>query len=211
MPPAAAATSDDWRAAWREPVFRLGLTIALIGGMVDAAVAGLFAPFAQGRGLSVGQAAELLAVFGGGGLAMQYAAGWLADRHGVRAAAGVCAVGTALAAAALVQPIGPVAVVAAVFLLGGFVTAFLTLALVAGTSTAAGGTARNVSALTMLYTGGGVLGPLGAGAAMAATRGDALMWLTAAAAGTLAFAVWLGGRVASGRVGPGHRRGGGFG
>jgi hypothetical protein len=68
-----------------------------------------------------------------------------------------------------------------VFLLGGFITAFLTLALIASTMTATGNMAGNVSLMSMLYTVSAIVGPLMAGAAMKATHHDALMWFTASA------------------------------
>jgi len=199
-PQPLATAASGLRAAWREGVFRQGVAIALIGGMIDAAVAGLFAPFALWRGVSDSQTADLLAVFGVGGLVMQYGVGWLADRRGVGSAAIACSVGAAIVALVLVLPLAlplllplraPI-VVAAVFLLGGFVTAFLTLAIVAGTLTAAGSIARNVSAVSMLYTAGGGVGPLGAGMVMKAWQPDALMWLIAAAATVLAGVLVVG-------------------
>jgi MFS family permease len=172
-----------------ELVFRQGVVIALLGGMMEAAVSGLFALFAQGKGLSVLQTADLLAVFGVGGLLLQYPVGWLADHRGVGVAAIACALGTAVAAFALTRPLDTAAVMASVFLLGGFMTAFLTLAIIASTMTVAGSMARNVSTISMLYTGTAVVGPLIAGAVMKATRADALMGFTAAAALLMAGAL----------------------
>jgi MFS family permease len=172
--------------------FKQGVLIALMGGMMEAAVSGLFALFAQDRGLAVGQTAQLLAVFGLGGLLMQYGAGWVADHRGVGTAAMCCAVGTALAAVALALPLNYALVMVAMFLLGGFITAFLTLALVASTMTSAGNMARNVSRISMLYSVSSITGPLMAGAAMKATSSNALMWFTAVAALILVVALgWL--------------------
>ena len=83
--------------------------------------------------------------------------------------------------------------------LGGFITAFLTLAIIASTMTTGGSMARNVSLISMLYTGTAVVGPLIAGAAMKALHADALMWFTAATA--FAMACGLAG-VASRRLQP---------
>lgn len=80
----------------------------------------------------------------------------------------------------------------AVFLLGGFITAFLTLALIASTMTVSGNMAGNVSVISMLYTLSAVAGPLFAGAAMKATHADALMWFTAAAAVVMAWVLSMG-------------------
>jgi len=173
----------------REQVFKLGVVIALVGGMTEAAVSGLFAVFTQDRGISIGQTADLLAVFGLGGLLMQYGVGWLADHRGVGMAALVCAIGTALVSVALALPLSYSLMMVAVFFLGGFITAFLTLALIASTTTKSGSMANNVSVISMLYTVSAVVGPLIAGATMKATHGDALMWFTAAAALAMACAV----------------------
>ncbi len=176
----------------RERIFKQGVVIALVGGMTEAAVSGLFALFTQGRGMSISQTADLLAVFGLGGLLMQYGVGWLADRRGVGAAALSCAAGTAMVSLALLLPLSYAMVMVAVFLLGGFITALLTLALIASTTTPAGNIASNVSLISMLYTVSAVAGPLVAGAMMKATYGDALMWFTAAAATIMACGVgWV--------------------
>jgi MFS family permease len=169
-------------ASLRDTVFRQGLVIALLGGMLEAAVSGLFAPFTQGRGLDVGQTADLLAVFGLGGLLMQYGVGWLADHRGVGFAAIASAAGIVVVCVALLLPLNYPMIVVAVFLLGGFITALLTLALIASTLASSGNMAKNVSVISMLYTVSAVAGPLMAGAAMKSTHSDALMWFAATAA-----------------------------
>ena len=171
----------------RERVFKQGVVIASVGGMMEAAVSGLFSLFTHDHGMTVSQTAELLAVFGLGGLLMQYSVGWLADHRGVGRAALCCAVGTAVVCIALVLPMDYALVVAAVFLLGGFITAFLTLALIASTMTASGSMASNVSTISMVYTVSAVAGPLATGATIKESNGDALMWLTAAAALVMVF------------------------
>jgi MFS family permease len=176
----------------RGRLFRQGMVIALVGGMMEAAVSGLFAVFTQGRGMTLDLTADLLAVFGLGGLLMQYGVGWLADHRGVRFAAISCAAGTALVSVTLVLPLNHALVMLAVFLLGGFITAFLTLALIASTTTPSGNMASNVSMISMLYTLSAVAGPLIAGTTIKATNGDALMWFTAAAAVVMGVAlVWF--------------------
>ena len=176
-------------AALRDRIFKQGVAIALVGGMMEAAVSGLFALFAQDRGISVGQTADLLVVFGVGGLLLQYAVGWLADHRGLGTAAVSCAVGTALAAASLAMPLTYLQTGVGVFLLGGFITSFLTLALIASTKTSSGDMVRNVSMISMLYTVSAIVGPLVAGASMNASHSDALMWFTATASLVL-VGVW---------------------
>jgi MFS family permease len=170
----------------RDRIFLQGVVIALLGGMMEAAVSGLFALFTQGRGISAAETADLLAVFGLGGLLLQYGVGWLADHRGLSTAAVSCAVGTVMVAMALTLPLNHLLLVGLVFLLGGFITAFLTLALIASTTTATGSMASNVSLMSMLYTVSAIAGPLMAGTTMKATQSDALMWFTAAAAAIMA-------------------------
>jgi MFS family permease len=168
----------------RDHIFKQGMVIALLGGMMEAAVSGLFAPFAQGHAISVSQTADLLAVFGLGGLLLQYGVGWLADHRGVGTTALYCAAGTVLVTLALTLTLTltPAWLVVLVFLLGGFITAFLTLALIASTMTTTGSMDGNVSLMSMLYTVSAIAGPLMAGTLMKATHSDALMWFAAAAA-----------------------------
>ena len=191
----APARPENAPAA-REPLFRSlrsphdtvlkhGMVIALLGGLIEAAVSGLFAIYTHDHGLSVRQTAQLLAYFGLGGLVLQYGIGWLADHRGVGRAAGYCAGGTVLVCIALAQPMAYEFTAIAVFLLGGFVTAYLTLALIASTLTATGTMAANVSFVSMIYTVSAVAGPLFASAVIRAHTGDALMWFTAAAAGLM--------------------------
>jgi len=96
---------NSWRqsshAAWPHRIFRQGLLIALCGGMLESALAGLFAVFAGDRGFEAEGIAHLLTAFGLGGLLLQYPVGWMADHWGLRAAGALAALGTALAAALL--------------------------------------------------------------------------------------------------------------
>ena len=191
--PASAKSARSTKVAvarrW-DHVFQQGVVIALAGGMMEAAVSGLFALFTLDRGLSANQTADLLAVFGLGGLLLQYAVGWLTDHRGLRATALLCAGGTVLVCCALALPLGTVGLVLAVFLLGGLITAFLTLALIASTTTRFGTMAGNVSMISMLYTLSAIAGPLLAGAAMKASNANALMGFTALAAVLMALALW---------------------
>lgn len=186
-----AAAPAPARAVRWDRIFQQGVVIALAGGMMEAAVSGLFAVFTLDRGFSASRTAELLAVFGLGGLLLQYAVGWLADHRGLRLTALLCAGCTVLVCAALATPLDDVALVIAVFLLGGFITAFLTLALIASTTTRFGSMAGNVSMISMLYTLSAIAGPLIAGASIKASNGNALMGFTAVAAVLMAVGLLL--------------------
>jgi MFS family permease len=170
------------RAPLRERVFRVGIAVALVGGAIDAAVTGLFALFAQDRGLVVDQVANLLAIYGVGGLLIQYPVGWLCDHRGVGTSALWCAIGTLITALVLSVPLPYALFVGAMFLLGGFINAFLTLALIASAMTRGGNMETNVSLISMLFTGAAALGPLTAGGLMKSTQPASLMWFAATAA-----------------------------
>jgi MFS family permease len=168
------------RAAWPHRIFRQGLLIALCGGMLESALAGLFAVFAGDRGFEAEGIAHLLTAFGLGGLLLQYPVGWMADQWGLRAAGALAALGTALAAALLACVPGVPVAFATLFVLGGLITAFLTLALIAATKTPTPDMAWNVSSLSMAYSLSAVVGPVVAGGAMTATSSVALMWFAVA-------------------------------
>lgn len=172
----ASSWPQSAQAAWQHRIFRQGLLIALCGGMLESALAGLFAVFAGDRGFDAQGIANLLTAFGVGGLLLQYPVGWMADHWGLRAAGALAALGTAMAAALLAcVPSVPVAFVT-MFVLGGLLTAFLTLALIAATKTPTPYMAWNVSSLSMAYSLSAVVGPVVAGGAMTATSSVALMW-----------------------------------
>lgn len=59
----------------RDRLFKQGVIIALLGGMTEAAASGLFAVYAQGRGYPIQPITDLLALFGLGGLLLQYPVG----------------------------------------------------------------------------------------------------------------------------------------
>jgi MFS family permease len=176
------------RASLGQRIFRQGVLIAVLGGMLEAAVSGLFAVYTQNRGIGTLQTADLLAVFGVGGLLLQYPVGWLVDRLSLRTTALACAACTALVTGALASPMEYTQLLVAVFLLGGFITAFLTLALIASTLTG-GNMSGNVSLISMFYTLSAVAGPLMAGALVSAFDGNALMWFAAAIAAIMALAM----------------------
>ncbi len=178
-----------WWPLPAERIFMLGVGVALFGGMTESALAGLFPLFGESRHLDAEQIAGLLTTFGVGGLVLQYAAGWLADHRGMGFASGVCSVATVILAALLLLPLPFVGLHAVVFLLGGAVTTYLTLALVASTLTRSGSMARNVSVISMVYTASAIAGPLLAGMAVAQQGGDGLVWCVGVFAALMALYV----------------------
>ncbi len=157
-------------------IFALGIVIAIIGGVTEAAFSGLFPLFGISRGLDTDQIATLLAVFGLGGLLLQYLIGWLADHRGLAFATLVNAAGIVVIAGIAALPLGFIGLTIAVFALGGTITAYLTLALIASTQAGDGDLSVNVTRISMAYTASSIFGPLIAGVAMKSLSSEALIW-----------------------------------
>jgi len=183
-----ARTQPFWRLP-KETILLIGVAVALFGGMSESAFAGLFSIYGRAHQLDVTQIASLLISFGAGGLLLQYAAGWLADHRGIGFACLTCSMCAAGVAVLLTFPLGMVWLHIAVFALGGFVTAYLTLALIASAKASSGNMARNMSVVSMVYTATAIVGPLLAGGAIKVLGGNGLMWTLAAFA--LVLTAWL--------------------
>jgi MFS family permease len=184
----AARTPPFWHLP-KETVLLIGVVVALFGGMSESAFTGLFSIYGKAHLLDVTQIASLLISFGAGGLLLQYAAGWLADHRGVAFACLTCGVGAVGVSVLLTFPLGLVPLHMAVFALGGLVTAYLTLALIAGAKASGGNMARNMSVVSMVYTATAIVGPLLAGGAIKVLGGNGLMWTLAAFA--VVLTAWL--------------------
>ncbi len=166
-------------------VLALGIIVAIIGGITDAAFSGLFPIFGAGRNFSSEQMETLLSVFGLGGLLLQFLVGWLADHRGLAFATLVCAIGTVFITMIAALPLGFIGLTLSIFALGGTVTSYLTLAIIAATSTCDGNLSINVRRVSMAYTASSIFGPLIAGAAMKTLSGEALIWLIGLLGGAL--------------------------
>lgn len=172
------APPTTWRFP-KERMFVVGVAIALVGGMSEAAFIGLFPVFGMAHQRDAQQIATLLTTFGAGGFLFQYAAGWLADHRGMLFTCMGCCAGTAVVACVLTLDLNLYAMYAAIFCLGGLLTAYLTLALIASAKTVGGNMASNMSVISMVYTLSAVMGPLIAGGAVNVWGGDGLMWALA--------------------------------
>ena len=130
---ARSATAPRVPASWQRLGAELhryrsvGVTIAALGGMIEAAWLALFPVWAAVHGLDAERVAWLLTLFGIGAMALQFPVGWLVDAAGLRGvASGVTAATIAVAAASsllVAQPaafaaLGPVAA-GALVTLGG--------------------------------------------------------------------------------------------
>jgi MFS family permease len=143
-----------------------GVAIAGLGGMLEAAWLALFPVYAAAHGMDAERIAWLLTLFGIGAMAWQFPVGWLADVAGLRGVAIGVSVAT-LAAALLSTPLAthPVAFAALTFVLGGVMSSFLTLGILAATlSDHPAELDAEVSRVSIAYTTLAAIGPVAAGA-----------------------------------------------
>ena len=166
--------------AARNIVLALGVGSAAIGGITEAAFSGLFPIFGAGRDLSADQMVTLLSYFGFGGLLLQYLMGWLADHRGLAFAMLVNAGITILMAILTSFPLGFSGLAVTFFVMGGTITGYLTLAIVASTKAGHGNLSVNVRLVSMAYTFSAIFGPLLAGVVMKASTSESLIWLVGA-------------------------------
>ncbi|MDD4966118.1 MFS transporter [Halothiobacillus sp.] len=169
----------------RNFILALGLATAAIGGITEAAFSGLFPIFGAGRDLGADQMVSLLTYFGLGGLLLQYLMGWLADHRGLVFAVLVNAGMTILMAIVTSFPLGFTGLAVTFFVMGGTITGYLTLAIVASTKAGHGELSVNVRLISMAYTASAIFGPLLAGFAMKSSTSEALIWLVGALGVTL--------------------------
>lgn len=159
-----------------EIVFVLGIGVAFIGGTSESALFGLFPKFGEIRLFKPDEMASLMTVYGIGGFLLQYLTGWLADHKGLKITSLLCAIGTLACCITLAASMNPILVNISMFLLGGFITSYLTLALIAGAITRSGTLAHNLRAISITYTVSGVIGPVITGWTVTMFGGMALMW-----------------------------------
>lgn len=172
-------------------ILALGMVVAVIGGVTEAAFSGLFPIFGVGRSLDADQMVILLSVFGLGGLLLQYLIGWLADHRGLAFAVMVNASITVFIAAIAALPLGFFGLAITIFALGGTITAYLTLAIIASTQAGDGDLSVNMRRISIAYTSSSIFGPLIAGVAMKNLSSDALIWQVGVLAAVLCAYVLL--------------------
>ncbi len=147
-------------------ITRTGPLTAGIGGVIESALISMFPVFASERGIGAGKIAWLLSIFGFGAMLLQLPIGWLADRRGVHVASLIVVVLTVLCALAMevIAPPGMVMLGVLIFVLGGAITGFLTLGIVAAAKQSnPGQLAAEMSTVSIAFTITSVVGPLVAG------------------------------------------------
>jgi MFS family permease len=166
MPPPAAQSAASaerfYRSAFWLALLTLAPLVAGIGGLIEGGTISLFPVFASEVGLSTRDTAWTLSVFGLGAMLLQFPLGWLADARGVKVAVLFSAVATIACALALMMfTSAGVAFNALMFVLGGAVTGFLTLGIVAATRAEdTEALAAQISRVSMSFTMLSAVGPL---------------------------------------------------
>ncbi len=187
--PAVSSDTAQNTVVTNTHLLKLGVLVAVIGGLTDGAIFGLFPVFGLGRGLGTEQIEILLALLIFGGVLLQYLLGWLADHRGIIYAVFVCAASTLIIALIAALPFGFAGLAIAIFALGG-TTGYLTLSLVAATK-ADGDLSRNIKYVSMGYTAGSIFGPLIIGIAMQNFSSEVLIWQVAILAAALCAYLFL--------------------
>ena len=173
--------------------FAGGALIAGIGGLIEGGIISLYPVFASHKQLDTSEAAWMLSVFGLGAMLLQFPLGWLVDTKGFRTAVAWTGVVTAVCATALL--VAPVRTLvfsgASMFVLGGAITAYLTLGIIAATSDANPEVlATEVSRVSIAFTSLSAVGPLIAGGLVTVFGGGVLM-IFAAGGGVLTVALLM--------------------
>jgi len=193
VPMALAATTD---APQVRVVERLGLrelvaTVPtgafgmLLVGVSHGVVLGLAAVYASGAGFSASRTALFVAAPAIGGLVMQWPVGWLSDRFARRGVIfGVASAATGVAALLALSPADSAAFLPLMMLLGGLTFPLYALLLSHTLDWSRPGTAIGASSTLLRINGAGaVVGPIVAGAAMAAFDASAMFWILIATHG----------------------------
>ncbi len=183
----------------RNEILALGVIVGVTAGITEASFSGLFPIFGAGRSLNVDQMQILLVLFGLGGLLLQYLVGWLADHRGLRFAILICATVTLFIAALALLPLGFTGLAILIFVLGGTITSYLTLAIIASVTAGGGDLSVNIRRVSMAYTTSSVFGPLLAGAVMQSLSSEALIWQIGVLAAALSGYLLLTGRTVADR------------
>jgi MFS family permease len=170
----------------------LAIPAAFVGGVAEFTYISLLPVYATQAGAAADDGLLLLSTLMAGGIVLQFAVGWLADR--VDRARLLAALGVALAATTVLLGVlvhrGGLATVAA-FVLGGVVLGFYAVGLaLLGEQTPPGHLALANAAFLMAYELGAVAGPLAGGAAMDLVRPHGLAAVVATAGLAFALHAW---------------------
>lgn len=146
----------------------IGLAGGLLGGFAEMSYFSLLPNVALAAGLDQSQGLWLLSVLTAGGIVLQFAIGWLADKVSrVSITAGLTIAMLILSAILPWALSGPVSGPVVAFLLGGIILGFYTIGLVViGTEVAPAELTAANAAFLIMYQVGAIAGPVLSGAAM---------------------------------------------
>ncbi len=172
----------------------IGLAGGLLGGFAEMSYFSLLPNVALAAGLDQSQGLWLLSVLTAGGIVLQFAIGWLADKVSrVSITAGLTIAMLILSAMLPWALSGPVSGPVVAFLLGGIILGFYTIGLVViGTEVAPAELTAANAAFLIMYQVGAIAGPVLSGAAMmvAPVEGFVAAVSVAMGLGTLVI-LWL--------------------
>lgn len=143
-------------------LIQIALIAALAGGFIETAAIAFFPFYFEENGFPLTKSALFVASFGLGGTLLQLPLGLLADKVGYRIAQLIVST-IALASLGLTVVYGTsfVVLIGVMFILGGAVGAFNTLAVLqAGAQISVKKSAAAMAAIAFAYTLGGILGPV---------------------------------------------------
>ena len=146
----------------------IGMAGGLLGGFAEMSYFSLLPNVALAAGLDQSQALGLLSLLTAGGIVLQFAIGWLADKVSrVSITAGLTIAMLMLSAMLPWALGGPIAGPVVAFLLGGIILGFYTIGLVViGTEVTARDLTAANAAFLIMYQVGAIAGPVLSGAAM---------------------------------------------
>ena len=146
----------------------IGMAGGMLGGFAEMSYFSLLPNVALAAGLDQSQALGLLSLLTAGGIVLQFAIGWLADKVSRVSITAGLTVAMLLLSALLPWALGgPIAGPVVAFLLGGIILGFYTIGLVViGTEVTASDLTAANAAFLIMYQIGAIAGPFLSGAAM---------------------------------------------
>lgn len=157
--------------------FKIVFLLALIGGFIETASVALFPFYFEIDGFSIQQSAWFVSAFGLGGTLLQLPLGFLVDKIGYRyAQLCACCAGILGIIGLFFSPASFFIIYIILFLFGGAVGAFNTLAVIqAGAQVSRNKSASAMTYIAMSYTAGSIFGPIVTANVLSAFAGDVLL------------------------------------
>ena len=157
----------------------VALAAAFVSGFIESSSIALFPLHFENFGHPLATSAVLVSSFGFGGTLLQPPLGTLADRIGYSNSQLLCLIGVSVGCVVIVLfPENYILMLIILFVVGGAAGGLNTLAVIeAGKTLNQSSMATAMTAIAMLYTLGGVSGPVLAGSAMDLLDNSGMVWL----------------------------------